>query len=456
MALAFGLGGLLALIAAAQLTEGIPSALRAAVLRTSFSGAALTGGAVGVVLCISMPSRSALQNLLDLLPVGRLPSRLGQIAPLYAVALLYSLALSATGAAVVVRTATSTWASAGGIASYAALVVVALSCSIALFTITQSTLGRLLHIPPHYAAAAGGLVSLVATIAATVPDILASQPQLHFTWSLSEVLPARVFAWAALGSPWALAGSGSWLLGTVALLWFAARLRPPSLHSRQPRWLQGMPPIRRTAWWGQVWCESLTSVRNPQYAMTALLVAAAVIAVKALALLPAVNGLSAQLALSVAVFPFMLALYSAGRTRPSSWIARSSGADRASATMAKPTAIAVTSGIPSVAALIALLVLDLVSLHDLPEAAARCAFALALALSVGVVIPYSEQQPLSVIAGGFVLGIVYLLVTLGIGLVTQSLAMGTSTLAMCAAALAAFAVYLSLDTRAQRAEPVRA
>lgn len=456
LVLASFLGALLALVAASHLEGDIPSELRAAALRASFSGAALTGGAIGVVLCMSVPSRTALQNLIDLLPIDRVTARLGQIVPLFTAGLVYSLALSMSGIAIVVRTTTSVWIAVGGVAAYIALVIVALAFSIGVFSVAQYASARLLRLPPQYAATLGGAAALVITLAATVPDILSSQPVLEFTWGIGEVLPARVFAWVAYGQPGAIIGATLWGAVAASLVWFGAKLRTPSSRNRQPRWLHGMKPLGRSAGWGHVWFEMLIAVRNPQFTMTVLLVPATLGGVYALTLVPAVSALAGQLGLSVAVFPMMLALYSGGRTLPSAWVGRVVGSTTAVRVIAKSIAIVMTSGLLSCCIATVLLASRLVQPADLGDLVARCVLALGLALAVGTLIPYSEQQPLSIVAGGFVLAVGYLLITLSVGMGTQGLAPGTSTAILLAAALAALGAYALLSARALRSGPVRA
>ncbi|OZB81532.1 MAG: hypothetical protein B7X41_16795, partial [Microbacterium sp. 14-71-5] len=150
LAALFGLS--LALVAGQQLTAEVPAELRSSLVRTSFAAAALTAGLVAVVLCVSAPARTALQNLLDLLPVSRAEARIGQLVPVLAAGLLYSAALTSTSVVVVVRTGSGPGGIALGLVAYALLLLVALVVTVGLFSLLQTAGRSWVRLPAPYAA----------------------------------------------------------------------------------------------------------------------------------------------------------------------------------------------------------------------------------------------------------------------------------------------------------------
>jgi hypothetical protein len=66
----------------------------------------------------------------------------------------------------------------------------------------------------------------------------------------------------------------------------------------------------------------------------------------------------------------------------------------------------------------------LLSAEDLALTVLRWVIAMTIALVAGTVVPFSEQQQLSVAAGGFLLAVVYLIVSLGIGWLGQTAIQG--------------------------------
>jgi hypothetical protein len=130
--LALVLGGMLALVATQELDARLPVELAGPILGSSFGGAALTGGGIAVALCAASPPRTALQNLLDLLPVSRASTRIGQLLPVVLMGFGFSLALSSTGVFVVAKLSSDVAAFAVGLAALLLLLASALLITVAL------------------------------------------------------------------------------------------------------------------------------------------------------------------------------------------------------------------------------------------------------------------------------------------------------------------------------------
>ena len=422
------------MVASSQLDDTVPAELRATMFRTSFAGAALTAGAVGVVLCLSVPPRTSLQNLLDLLPVSRTSVGLGQMAPMIVVGFAFSIALSSTASVIIIRTSPSVGGSLTGIALYVLLILTVLMLSIAIFTLVQSASTRWLRTPSQYSSTLAGSLSLSLVIAATTPDILATSAVTEPVAGGWELLPSRIFAWAAAGGvPWAPSAVTAVAAATGALVWLSAKHQVSTERPVQPRLLKGLRPLRRTPWFGMIWAESLIAVRTPQFVITAVAAPTAVAGVSTLALLPMAAPLISPLGLSLVVFPLMLGIYNVGRTARTAWIEHLHAVPVPQRATAKLVAVVLTSGPVSLVAFLLLATLGHADVSNVPDTAARCVLAAALSLLVGTIVPYSDQQPLSIVTGGFALATIYMLTTLGISFTTQAATPGTSTLliALC-------------------------
>jgi hypothetical protein len=96
----------------------------------------------------------------------------------------------------------------------------------------------------------------------------------------------------------------------------------------------------------------------------------------------------------------------------------------------------------------------LIGPSDLPGMVARGVLALGVTLACGALVPYSEQQPLSAVAGGVLAAVCYMLVTLSSGLMTQQSPPGSDAIMTAAAAALALMAYVMLAARHRRG-PVR-
>lgn len=450
----FGLG--LALVAGSQLGAEIPGDLRLSLARTSFSAAAMTAGIVAVILCLSAPPRTALQNLLDLLPVSRARARLGQLAPVLVAGLVYSAALTSTAVVVVMRTSPGVIDTVRGLSAYLLLLVCFLLGAVAVFTALHSAAIGLLRLPVPYASTLAGALVLAGVLALTAPDILALRPSEPATGG--SVLPARAFArLAAAPDPGSAASAVLWTLLTALLLWLVSRHHVPGAPRAAIRLLRRTRPIRRTAWWGQLWAELLIAVRTPQFVVTALLLPLGVVAVWVLArAVPASALVVPTLAGALPVLPFVLAVNAVGRTLRTHWLARLAGGDRVPLLWPKALAAAGAGAVLGAPALVAVLLAGLVPAGQVPDIALRCLLGLAAGLLCGAIVPYSEEQPLSASAAGFLLALVYMSTTLAAGWVAGITAPGTDRVLLLAMVVVLAGLYAGLAARQSAQEPSRA
>jgi len=455
LAALFGLS--LALVAGQQLTAEVPAELRSSLVRTSFAAAALTAGLVAVVLCVSAPARTALQNLLDLLPVSRAEARIGQLVPVLAAGLLYSAALTSTSVVVVVRTGSGPGGIALGLVAYALLLLVALVVTVGLFSLLQTAGRSWVRLPAPYAATFAGAVAIAAVLAATAPDILAPPSILAAGWSPAELLPSRIFARAAVSfEPGAAAAAAVWMLLAALVLWAGSRQRGPEGTRTGAPVLRGSRPLVRNAWWGRLWVELLVAVRNPQFLTTALLLPLGVAALAALRQVPAAMLIVPALAGALPVLPFVLAVQSVGRTMAVHWVPALAAGGGAPWRWPKALAAATAGAGLALPVLIAILATGLIPVAQLPDILLRCLLGLVTALLCGAVVPYSEDQPLSATVGGFLLALLYMSSTLAIGWAGMNAAPGTDRLLIVAVAIVFAGLFAVIAGRYASREPDRA
>ena len=455
VAVLFGLA--LAVVAGQQLTAEVPAELRSSLVRTSFAAAALTAGLVAVVLCVSAPARTALQNLLDLLPVSRAEARIGQLLPVLATGLLYGAALTSTSVVVIVRTSPGAGAIALGLLAYALLLVAVLLLTVGLFSLLQ-TAGRAgMRLPAPYASTFAGALSIAGVLAATAPDILALPSAGAPGWSPAELLPPRIFARAAVSFD---AGSAAaavvWMLLAALVLWAGSRQRGPEGTRAGTPLLRGSRPLARSPWFGRLWVELLVAVRNPQFLVTALLLPLGVAGVAALRQVPAAMLIVPALAGALPVLPFVLAVQSVGRTMAVHWVPALAAGPRAPWRWPKALAAATAGACLAVPVLIAVLATGLIPAAQLPDVLLRCLLGLVTALLCGAVVPYSEDQPLSATVGGFLLALLYMSSTLAIGWATRNAAPGTDRLLILAVAVVFAGLFAVVAGRLASREPGRA
>jgi hypothetical protein len=102
------------------------------------------------------------------------------------------------------------------------------------------------------------------------------------------------------------------------------------------------------------------------------------------------------------------------------------------------------------------MVLNMVSLTDLPGILARSTLAFSAALIGGSLVPYSEEQPLSVSISGVVTAILYMAASLSLGYLTQFIGPGAITALTVALALAFFTAFYGISLKQNLSDVQRA
>jgi hypothetical protein len=444
--LALVLGGMLALVATQELDARLPVELAGPILGSSFGGATLTGGGIAVALCAASPPRTALQNLLDLLPVSRASARIGQLLPVVLMGFGFSLALSSTGVFVVAKLSSDTAAFAVGLTALLLLLASALLITVALYSLLE-TLAQRARLPAPYATAIAGAITFGLVAAATVPDLLLPHPPAS-AGDPPELLPHRAFA-SAVAAPslggWLLACG--WVLLAAALTLLAAGTHRAAATPRRYVIPRGTRPLHRSAWWGHLWLETLVAIRSPQLVVVALAIPLAITGVAVVARQPLAEPFVPSLASGIAALPSLVALSSVGRTMPFRWMSALLTAHPGG--WVAPKAVgAVALAVPmATPALGALLVLGLLDPDAVAGVVSRAALLLALALACGTFVPVSEQQPLSATIAALLLATLYLLGTLTLAAAESALGSASGTPLAVAATAIALGVYAAATAR---------
>jgi len=132
---------------------------------------------------------------------------------------------------------------------------------------------------------------------------------------------------------------------------------------------------------------------------------------KWLILNPIFTNLGSTVAGAIPVIPALNFLYSVGRTIPTRWLFVEILASRASWVFPKIIANMIVCFTVSIFFIFALLAFSLLSISAVPAIIAKTICIFFMALFVGTLIPYTQQQPLSLPAGGFLLGVLFMLIT---------------------------------------------
>ncbi|KGJ81778.1 hypothetical protein GY21_01505 [Cryobacterium roopkundense] len=408
-AAAFGL--LLAVASAAQLTQNIPEVLRLNIVRTAFGSAILIPAIVTTILCVTMPARTSLQTLLDLLPVARRVSRAGQVGPSFVLGLGFSAVLCSTTIAVVAKLYPDPLHIALALALLVAVIVIVQGLSMGIFTLIASGLRRYGRLPQQYSAAVAGCSVIALGVAAIAADLLTFRPAVVGEFTAADLLLHRAAA-GVLTDP---AAPGPWL---VMLAWAslsAAILTASFSVYRQEqgtdaiRLFRGSRP-RHTPASAAIWLEELLSVRNPQAIMTVVILVPAVFALHLMAAVPPLRDLAHTLALSAPVFPFFLAVYAVGRTLRVHWLGVHLIARPLWWVSPKIVAYAVGGTVLGSLVFAVEVLIGLAEPSSAAQVGARAVLALGAALLAGTVVPYSDEQPLSMTVSGFLAAFIYLVI----------------------------------------------
>lgn len=399
MALAAAVGTLLGLASSAQVSQDLPVELRAVLLRTAFAGAAITAAAVAAVLCSSLPPRTALRHLLELLPVSRLTAVLGQLFPVLLVTFGLAVVLSGTPLAIQWRMQRDPLLAVLDTAGLMVLLGVLVLLSVAGYSAVEALSGR--YLPTHYAAAVAMVSTIGLALITAGPELIAVGPAPAGLWDPRQLTP-HLLASTALST----GGAGYWLglpiwtsigLGLLAVAGWAGRT---SCLTVSVRWLTGSRP-RRGPWWTSAWAESLIAVRAPQFVVALLLIPFGFMLALWLSRTPQLADVARALAHLMLAVPFAHALYAVGRTYRFRWLADHLSARPSGWVWPKLVAYLAIGSLLAVPLAGVAIALGLLAAAELGTALPQALAFGAICLLAGALIPYSEEQPLSMTAAGF-------------------------------------------------------
>ncbi|MCM6762581.1 hypothetical protein NB037_09155 [Rathayibacter sp. ZW T2_19] len=396
-------GALLALIVSGQLQPGLPEALHVLVLRNAYSSTVVSTAIIVSVLCMTAPPHTALQTLLDLLPVGRASARIGQLMPLLAIGLLFAAALSGTSiavtAAVLDDPLRTLWSA---VLQLVVLVAIEL-LAVGLFTLVDSALGRATFLPhPHRVALAGSAV-ITGSLLVSVGDIVAMPVTEEADGALepASLLMPRAAA-ALVLDPGDLVSWGvllAWLVGSGLILRIAGSLAIRRPRRASTRLLVGLRPaqgVPRSA----VWLEVLTAARAPQTVIAVILLVPLVGVAARFSASPLLSGVSDALATTLPALPLLLGVYAVGRTLPIHWTGAQISARSSWWILPKMLGTLLVGSVLAVPVVLVEGALGLVHVQDLVVIAGCCALAASAALLGGALLPYSEEQSVSTAVAG--------------------------------------------------------
>jgi len=404
-ALLFGV--ILALTSTSQLDKSLPVELRTTLVTTSLGGALLTSSLVATIVFVSAPPGTALQTLLDLLPVSRTAAQVGQHLPLAGCAFLFSLSLSAVSLVVGLRISPSPMWSVVFTAAVLLVVVCACLTAFAGLGALRALFARCLRMSDQYAMSLAGILVVAITVGTVVPDVFRFEPDEGTRGAGILFIHRALAALLADPSAWDLyLIVFAWLLVTAAgvrsLAWSAARRSPAPPMRIFIGVAVPFHPFR-----GPLWAFLLASIRSPQGVMTVLGASSLVMTAWLVAREPLLAPLAPTIAASAATIPFLLVIFAIGRALPLRWW----GTQLTGRRSWWITPIVVGHFLLGWAVALPILgleiVLQLIEPDDVVEVIAKLVFAFVAALVAGSVVPYSEQQPLSATLSGCVVALLF-------------------------------------------------
>jgi hypothetical protein len=409
LALCIFYGVVLAMLGSSQLGADIPRELSRSLVRTSLGGAVMTTGIVSTVLCISVPPRTALRTLLDLLPVSRRQAEVGQLLPVLVLGFVFSAALSAISLSVGWRILPSRQDFAAFACIYLMVVASTELIVVGVFSLIRDALRVKLRLPQQYSQVIAGGASILLVLASAAPDVFSFGSSASTAFEAKDLLLHRAGANVVTGEAdarhWAIAVA--WIGVAAASLWATGSFRSVDIVPGGLPIAVGVKP-RKGSFRAAVWFETLVAIRTPQALVTGLVLFPAVGALWWLSTVPFLRDVALTLAAGIPIMPFLIAVYAVGRSMRVRWIGALATASRGwwiSPTIVAHALIGLCLAVPVV---VVESLLQLIGPDDLWPVASRCLFALSASLFAGAVVPFSEEQPLSATVAGFLAAIVYL------------------------------------------------
>lgn len=443
LGVAVAIGTLLGLASSAQIAHDLPAELRAVLLRTAFAGAVITAAAVGAVLCSSLPPRTALRHLLDLLPVSRLTAVLGQLFPVGLVTFGFVAVLSGTPLAIQWRLQRDPWTGALDTAGFFLLLAVLVLLAIAVYFVVETVVGR--HLPPQYAAALAMIATIGAALFIAGPDLVAVDASAQDPRRFAPHLLAATAL--STGGPAYWLGLLLWAGVAIGLLAIAGLAGRKNCSTNSVKWLTATRP-RRGAWWTRAWAECLVAVRAPQFVVALLLLPFGFALAIWLSRVPPLAEVARALAQLLLAVPFAHALYAAGRTYRFRWLADHLSALPSGWAWPKLVVYLTIGAVLALPLAGATMALGLLAPSDLGSALAQALTFGAVCLLAGTLIPYSEEQPLSMTTAGFLAAVLSLSAGLLVGWLRQSVPAAPAELPWLAVLLVTLGCFVA-SARAQ-------
>ncbi|QWL29647.1 hypothetical protein [Rathayibacter toxicus] len=309
---------------------------------------------------------------------------------------------------------------------------------VGLFLLLSEMLRRFLRLSDYYSHSIAEMITIALSIGAVVGDFFVLSPHSAKGFELNDLVLNRVQAEIVTHPTNVLAWVGLllWLIvaGVVVSLSSVIVRREATVGSL--RLLKGLHP-RQGPRNASVWFEFLIGVRTPQLIVTVLSLVPFIAAVKWILTIPFLTESLAPLATAIPIMPFLLVLYSVGRTLRFRWVGTLVLARDHWWIAPKVVAYLVLALCISIPVVAIELVLGMFGWSDLPHIAARALLAFGAALVGGSLIPYSEEQALSVTASGCVTAIIYMAPNLGVTWLAQLTndSLGTAVLFLFGAVL---------------------
>ncbi|MFC7742607.1 hypothetical protein ACFQXA_19085 [Nocardiopsis composta] len=394
----------------------IPSAVRTGLLRMVFAGAVLSSAFLVIVFCLLAPQRTALAALIELLPVPRSAALAGLNLPLLGLALLLSLVFSAPGFAMVAQLLGAPDSMLLGALLFTLLIAITQVVVFSLFTVAFETGRRIGRLPPQYASTVAAILSGGTAAALTAhdllptPELLAGQVQ---SWWHS-LTPSGAFVLLLAGavgltdlSATAVPAAVGWGGAAGLLFLLAGRLTRSEQVSPSIRLLAGVA-VPRTRVASQTWIEMLVLARTPQFSIMAVLTLAATVAVVIWEPGRDNQAVFSALTGALVMAPALVCMQSVGLTMRWHWLARHLLATPNPWVLPKAAGTFAAAGAVSCPILLILLFSGLIGVDQLLGMVGGMLAAWGASLLGGVLIPYSEEQPLSAGLTGFTVMVLFL------------------------------------------------
>ncbi len=413
-------------------------------LRLVFAGVLCGTATYQVVLCVTTPNRSALANLLTLLPVKRHWKVLGQFIPIFGIGLLFSIVAGVPSLSIVFQLVGDGAFSLGGTLAFLWIALWVSTTVPAVFFLVRTLARRLVRLPPNYALVTAALVSALWVLGLAGADLIPRQlieadqwwTSLSPTRALTDVLVGHAatatLSWISLVA---------WSAIAVVLAVAMTRVRERADEQVSTRVLVGLPVPRRR-FGSLLWFEIVSMARLPQFLISVLVILVGTIAIPAAYRSPELQSFADQLAPFLLVVAAAIGMYSFGSTYQSHWILRLATGGRVQWVL--PKAIAALS-LPAIlcAPYLTLLVLAGVPLERVLDMASLALAMVGAALACGVLVPFVATQALSASITSAVTAVVWVLFVFGARFIDGYFELQQPLLATVIAALLLFGVYSS-------------